>query len=97
MEKRSTLKRSALVLIFNLSNHPSHHPLFHLQPLNGFLASRAEHDPVMQAADGASSAGQGGERGRGAHPCHGIGHCGEITSLIDSLDAIEISRVIGQV
>lgn len=51
----------------------------------------------MQAAVGASSAGQGGERGRGAHPCHGIGHCGEITSLIDSLDAIEISLVFGQV
>lgn len=51
----------------------------------------------MQAADGASSAGQGGERGRWAHPCHGIGHCGEITPLIDSLDAIEISLVIGQI
>lgn len=51
----------------------------------------------MQAADGASSAGQGRERGRWAHPCHGIGHCGEITPLIDSLDAIEISLVTGQV
>lgn len=51
----------------------------------------------MQAADGASSAGQGGERGRWAHSCHGIGHCGEITLLIDSLDAIDIRLVIAQV
>jgi len=51
----------------------------------------------MQTADGASSAGQGRERGGGAHPCHGIGHCREITPLIDSLDAIDISLVTGQV
>lgn len=69
----------------------------HLESLNGFLAPWAEHDAIMEAADGTSPAGQGGERWRGAHPRHSIGHCGEITSLIDSLATIVIVLVIGYV
>lgn len=69
----------------------------HLESLNGFLAPWAEHDAIVQAADGTSPAGQGGERWRGAHPRHSIGHCGEITSLIDSLATIVIVLVIGYV
>lgn len=67
----------------------------HLEPLNGLLAAWAEHDAVVQAADGARTAGQGGERWGRTHPSHGIGHCGEITSLIDSLPIIVIVLVIG--
>lgn len=69
----------------------------HLESLNGFLAPWAEHDAIVQVADGTSPAGQGGERWRGAHPRHSIGHCGEITSLIDSLATIVIVLVIGYV
>lgn len=67
----------------------------YLESFNGFLAPWAEHDAVMQAADRSSPTGQGRERGRGAHPRHSIGHCGEITSLIDSLATIVIVLVIG--
>lgn len=69
----------------------------HLESLNGFFAPWAEHDAIMEVADGTSPAGQGRERWRGAHPRHSIGHCGEITSLIDSLATIVIVLVIGYV
>lgn len=51
----------------------------------------------MEVADGPSTTGQGGERGRRAHSCHGVGHCGEITPLIDSLAIIHKVLVIAQV
>ena len=69
----------------------------HLQPLDGLLAAWAEHDAVVEAGDGASSAGEGRQRWGRTHPCHGIGHCGEITPLIDSLVFIIIVLVIGLV
>lgn len=68
----------------------------HLEPLDGLLTGRAE-DAVVQVADGAGSAGEGRQRGRGAHPCHCIGHCREITPLIDSLAIIDKVFVIAQV
>lgn len=68
----------------------------YLEPLNGLLTGRAE-DAVMQVVDGAGSAGEGRQRGRGTHPCHCIGHCGEITPLIDSLAIIDKVLVIAQV
>lgn len=71
--------------------------LSHLEPLDGLFTPRAEHDAVMQAADGSSTTGQGGERGGGTHPCHSIGHCGEITPFIDSLASIVIVLVIRKV
>lgn len=71
--------------------------VLHLKPLDGLLAARAEHDAVVQAGDGACAAGQGWERRRGTHPRHGIGHCGEIIPLIDSLAFIVIVLVIGKV
>lgn len=67
----------------------------HLQPLDGLLAAGAEHDAVVQAGDGACTAGQGRQRRRGAHPRHGVGHCGEIIPLIHSLAFTVIVRVIG--
>lgn len=51
----------------------------------------------MQTGNGSSPTGQGRERGRGTHPCHGIGHCGEITPFIDSLASIVIVLVIRKV
>lgn len=69
----------------------------HLQPLDGLLAAWAEHDAVVETGDGAGTAGQGRERWGGTHPCHGIGHCGEIIPLIDSLAFIDIVLVIGYV
>lgn len=71
--------------------------LSHLEPFNGLFTPRAEHDAVMQTANGSSPTGQGGKRGRGTHPCHGIGHCGEITPFIDSLASIVIVLVIRKV
>lgn len=69
----------------------------HLQPLDGLLAARAEHDAVVQAGDGSCTAGQCWQRRRGTHPRHGIGHCGEIIPLIHSLAFTVIVLVIGQV
>lgn len=69
----------------------------YLEPLNGLFTPRAEHDAFMQAANGSSTTGQSGEGGRGTHPCHGIGHCGEITPFIDSLASIVIVLVIRKV
>lgn len=71
--------------------------LSYLEPLNGLFTPRAEHDAFMKAANGSSTTGQGGERGGGTHPCHGIGHCGEITPFIDSLASIVIVLVIRKV
>lgn len=67
----------------------------HLQPLNGLLAAGAEHDAVVQAGDGAGAAGEDGQRRGGTHPCHGVGHCGEIIPLIHCLAFTVIVRVIG--
>lgn len=68
----------------------------YLEPLDGLLTGRAE-DAVVQVVDGAGSAREGRERGGGTHPCHCIGHCGEITPLIDSLAIIDKVLVIAQV
>lgn len=51
----------------------------------------------MEVADGAGTTGQGWQRGGGTHPCHGIGHCGEITPLIGSLAIVHKVFVIAQV
>lgn len=68
----------------------------YLEPFDGLLAGRAE-DAVVEVADGGSAAGQGGERWGGTHSRHGVGHCGEITPLIDSLAIIGKVLVIAQV
>lgn len=68
----------------------------YLEPLNGLFTGRAE-DAVMEVADGTGTTGQGRQRGGGTHPCHGIGHCGEITPLIDNLAIIHKVLVIAQV
>lgn len=72
-----------------------HHPSY-LEPLDGLFTGRAE-DAVMEVADGADATGQRRQRGGGTHSCHGIGHCGEITPLIDSLAIIHKVLVIAQV
>lgn len=68
----------------------------YLEPLDGLLTGRAE-DAIVEVADGAGAAGQGRQRRGGTHPCHCIGHCGEITPLIDSLAIIDKVLVIAQV
>lgn len=68
----------------------------YLEPLNGLLTGGAE-DAVVEVADWPGSAGQRRQRGRGTHPCHCIGHCGEITPLIDSLAIVHKVLVIAQV
>lgn len=68
----------------------------YLEPFNGLLTGRAE-DAVMKVADGPSTTGQSRQRGGGTHPCHGIGHCREITPLIDNLAIIHKVLVIAQV
>lgn len=73
-----------------------HHRPSYLEPLDGLLAGRAE-DAVVEVGDGPGATGQGRERGRGTHSCHGIGHCGEITPLIDSLAIVHKILVIAQV
>lgn len=60
----------------------------HLQPLNGLLAAWTEHDAIVKAGDGSGTAGQSWEGWRGAHPRHGIGHCGDIVILGHSLAAL---------
>lgn len=72
-----------------------HHPSY-LKPLNGLFAGWTE-DAIMEVADGPGTTGQGRERGWGAHSRHGVGHCGEITPLIDSLAIIHKVFVIAQV
>lgn len=78
--------------------HPSTSVLCssYLEPLDRFLAGRAE-DAVVEVADGGGSAGQDRERRGGTHPRHGVGHCGEITPLIDSLAIVGKVLVIAQV
>lgn len=68
----------------------------YLEPLDGLLTSWAE-DAVVEVVDGASTTGQCRQRGGGTHPCHSIGHCGEITPLIDSLAIVHKVLVIAQV
>lgn len=68
----------------------------YLEPLNGLLTGRAE-DAVVEVVNRPGSAGHRRQRGRGTHPCHCIGHCGEITPLIDSLAIVHKVFVIAQV
>ena len=78
--------------------HPEqvhHHPSY-LEPLDGLFAGWAE-DAIVKVVDGPGATGQGRERGRGAHSRHGVGHCGEITPLIDSLAIVHKVLVIAQV
>lgn len=51
----------------------------------------------MKVGDGRGPAGQGGKRWGGTHSRHGIGHCGEITPLIDSLVIVHKVLVTAQV
>lgn len=51
----------------------------------------------MEVVDGPGPTGHDRERRGGTHSCHGIGHCGEITPLIDSLAIIHKVLVIAQV
>lgn len=82
--------------LISILKHTFHHHHFYLQPLNGFFAGRAE-DAIVEVADGSGATGQRRERRRGAHSCHGMVHCGEITPLIDSLAIIHKVLVIAQV
>ena len=68
-----------------------------LEAFDGLLAPGAEHDAVVEAGDGPGAAGQHRQGWGGAHPCHAIGHCGEITLLIDSLAFIVIVLEIGHI
>lgn len=74
----------------------------HLQPLDGLLAARGKQDALVQAGHGGGTAGQGRERGRGAHAHQGVGHCGEIVRGLTQLRpgtvtviVLKVGRVYG--
>lgn len=68
----------------------------YLEPFDRLLAGRAE-DAVVKVADGGGPTGQGRKRGGGTHSSHCVGHCGEITPLIDSLPIVHNVLVIAQI